>query len=1012
MSFTKFFIKRPAFTIVVTLVITILGLISYKSLPLRWIPNITPPIISIQTHYSGASAELVESQITTPIEEALSNVDGIESINSNSSQAESNITLNFKLGHNMNAAVEDVRSNLNNAVLPHDIDTPVVEKASLEGMPIVFFSFSDQNQQAKEVRDYVDHFIIPSLQNTQGVATVMSFGRAPSAMRINLDPAKMAASKVTVDDVIKALAEQNIQVPSGQLRGKDRYYNVVTNETLTSTDQFNNLIIRVDQGQTIHLNNIGLAEVAPVNSDTAFRVDGQPAVAVGIVPQSTANPLEVEKASLKTFKDLTLSLPKGMKSTIIFDAATFIRASVHSVYEALFEAVVFVLFVIFLFLGNWRATFIPVITIPVCLIGTFTLLFLFHFSINTITLMAFVLAIGLVVDDAIVMLENIMRHIELGMKPLAAAIQGSREIVFPIIAMTITLAAVYTPIAFTSGILGTVFSEFALTLAGSVLVSGVIALTLTPMMCSKLLSSTHKPSAYGLWFAKQFSKWQNGYRFWLEKVLKYRHFVLILLLIIIGLGYGVYRSLPSELAPTEDESEVDVYIAAPHSASFQYTNDYVQHMETIYQQIPEVTSYLAGIGFNSPSNSFQILTLKPISQRHRSASQIADEINEKAKLLPGARINASPPPPPLTMFSDTEDGNYVGMALMSSAEYKDIHQGTEQLIKALKSNPAFNFVDSKLKWDNSQFEINIDREKASNMHVPMANITATISTLLAGRTAGKFEYGGKQYDIIVQLSQPALADMNIISQLYVRNDNNTMVPLSGLVTMQETTNPGALPHYEKMRADTLMASLAPGYTIADAVKILNKATATYLPDTIKAAFIGEAKDYLESSNKMAMTFLLALVFIYLVLVAQFESFVDPLIILLTVPLAVVGAFLSLKIMGGSLNIYSNIGLVTLIGLIAKHGILITEFANRARLEGKSVHQAVVEAALLRLRPILMTTAAMVLGALPLAMAFGPGAETRHQVGWVIVGGLLIGTFFSLIIVPVAYTYLARPIRAT
>jgi multidrug efflux pump len=1009
MNFTEFFIRRPAFTIVIMLVMTIVGLIGYASLPVRWIPNIAPPVVSIYTSYTGASANLVETQITTPIEAALSGIEGVESLASNSATATSQITLNFKVGRNMDAAIEDVRSSLANVTgnLPKDVTAPVVSKAQTDNIPILFLAFSDADRTAKEVSDYVDQFVIPRLQTVDGVATVITYGRTASAMRIWLDPNRMASSGVTVDDINNALMQQNIQVPSGSIRGADRFYNVVTNETLTTANQFNDLIIRADQTQTIRLKNVGEAIIAPANTDTAFRVEGQPAVAVGIVTQSTANPLDVSKRVLTTFASLKKSLPNGMKASVVYNEATFIESSIHSVYEAVIEAIIFVLIVIYLFLANWRATLIPIVTIPVCLIATFALLHFFKFSINTITLMAFVLAIGLVVDDAIVMLENISRYIESGMKPYLAAVKGSREMVFPIIAMTLTLAAVYTPIAFTSGVLGSVFSEFALTLAGAVMVSGVVALTLTPMMCSRVLVAEQHDSRYGLWFNARFKQLQLFYQKSLSHLLAKRMRVVVVLCLVGCLGYGVYQSLPSELAPTEDRDEINVFVMAPHDASFDYTDAYVRKMEALYSKLPEATSYLASIGGNAPSASFQLINLKPWYKRFRSAKAIVQELNLKAEQFAGVTVAAVVPPPPIAWLGGGgSQGNNVEMAVMTAGEYKDLSATMHELILEAKKSPVFARVDNQLKWDRSQFEVTIDREKAADLNVPMSHITNTISTLLAGRTTGKFEYNGKQYDILLQMNQSLLANPNVIPDLYVRSDNHQMISLADLTTIHETTSPGSLPHFERLRADTLSASLAPGYTIADAIVVLEKAAKQILPDNMKMAFVGEARNYLEANQKILITFLLALCFIYFVLVAQFESFIDPLIILLTVPFAVIGALLLLKIAGGSLNIYSEIGLVTLIGLIAKHGILMTEFANQRRLAGMHVIPAIIEAATLRLRPILMTTAAMILGALPLALAFGAGSETRHQVGWVMVGGLLLGTFFSLIVVPVAYTYLS------
>jgi multidrug efflux pump len=1008
MNLTEFFIRRPAFTIVITLVLSIVGILCYQHLPVRWIPNINPPIVSIYTTYPGANANLVESQITTPIEGALAGIDGVDTISSNSKQNDSFITLTFKLGHNIDTAVEDVRSALQRIGdgLPNGVKPPSVEKANPNGMPILFLAFSNSRATPEELSDYVKQFIIPRIQTVEGVSSVTTFGERESAMRIWLDPMKMAALNVTVDDISKALIEQNTSVPSGQIRSASRFYSVVTDTTLNSANEFNDMIIRDDQNQPVHLKDVGSAIVAAANTDTAFRVNGQPAIAIGIIPQSNANPLSVSKQVMKQFKEIQKGLPLGMQGSIVFDQASFIQASVDHVYQTLTEATLLVLLVILLFLASWRAALIPIVTIPVCLISVFAVLYMLGYSINIITLMALVLAIGLVVDDAIVMLENIMRHIEQGMSTFAAAIKGSREIIFSIIAMTLTLAAVYAPIFFTPGLLGSVFKEFAATLAGAVLISGFVALTLSPMMCARLLSHSDKNHPYQLWITEKFLQLQAYYHHLLMHIFTRKNRIVLALLAIGMSGIVIFHFIPSELAPAEDMNEVDVYVAAPRNASFQFTDNYVRQLESAYQQNPEVTSYLSQTGEWSPSKSFQILTLKPLEKRHMNAASVAEKLDQQFASISGVRVNVSAPPSPLSWVTDS-DGRSIEMEIMSSNDYKNLHAVTQDFLTKVQKNPAFQHVDSRLKWDGEQFQVSINKEKAADTKVSIGSISNTISVLMAGRNAGHFDYNGKQYDITMQMNQANLADPNIISQLYARNSENKMVPLSDLVSMHETTSPEMLPHYERLRADSVYADIAPGYTIADAVSVLQKMALKELPDNVKFDFVGEAHNYLETSSAMSMTFLLALVFIYLVLVAQFESFIDPFIILLTVPFALIGALLTLKMTGGSLNIYSNIALVTLIGLIAKHGILITDFANRLQKEGKTIHDAAVEAAKLRLRPILMTTAAMILGAAPLALSSGSGAETRHQIGWVIVGGLFIGTFFSLIVIPVAYTYLAQ-----
>jgi len=1007
MGFTEFFIRRPAFTIVISLVLIILGLISYLHLSVRWVPNINPPIVSIYTAYPGASASLIETQITTPVEAALSSVDGIETLSSSSKQDASYVNIEFQSGHNINTAVEDVRSALQHiaGALPADAKMPEIEKADPGSNPILFLAFSDSHRSAQELTDYVKQFVLPRFQTIDGVATVATYGERASAMHIWLDPMKMAASNVTVNDVNTVLTEQNVEMPSGKIRGATRFYSVVTNEKLKSANEFNNLIIRDDQNQIIRLKDIGQAVVDAASTDNIFRVNGQPAVALAIIPQSAANPLDVARDVENEFKRMAKTLPEGMQGNIVFNQATYIKSSIHHVYQSLIEATILVLIVIFLFLASWRAAVIPVVTIPICLIATFSLMYYFNISINTITLMAYVLAIGLVVDDAIVMLENISRHLEAGMQPFSAAVKGSCEIVFPIIAMTITLVSVYAPIAFTSGILGSVFREFAMTLAGAVFISGIVALTLSPMMSARLLKKA-SPDKYSLWLHEHFILLQQKYHSLLSYILTRKKMIFVVLGVVAITGFFIYRSLPAELSPMEDMNEVDAYISAPRDASFQYTDSYIRKMEDIYKKIPEVESYISQGGFMSPSKAMQFITLIPREKRSRSEMEILEAIDSAAKQIPGVKINLAPATSPLMWFSNS-DGATVSLRVMSVVDYKNLHQIMQALVSRAEKYPGFSHVDSSLKWDGSQFEVGVNREKAADMQVSMQDITNTISTFLAGRNTGHFEYDGNLYDIIVQMNMASLANPNIISQLYVRNAGNKMIPLSELVSTQEVSSPEVLPHYDRLRSDTLHATLTPGYTIADAVNALQKMSKEILPDNAKYQFEGEAKNYLDSSDKMNFTFLLALIFIYLVLVAQFENFIDPFIILLTVPFAIIGALLTLKLVGGSLNIYSNIALVTLIGLIAKHGILITEFANQQRRMGKSVEEAVIEAAKLRLRPILMTTIAMVAGALPLAFATGPGAETRHQIGWVIVGGLLLGTFFSLIVVPVTYAGFAR-----
>ena len=1004
MNITAFCIRRPAFTIVISLVMIIIGILSYINLPLRWIPNVNPPEITIMTTYNGANARIVEKDVTKIIEEAISGVNGVESMSSSTHQGYSQVHIKFKLGRNMDAATEDVRSNIERIrdSLPKDASSPMVIKADPNSNAIMHLSFYDASRSEREISDYVDKFIVPIFETMDGVGSVVVYGKRVTAMRVWLDPAKMAASRITVNDVVDTLREQNASIPSGQIRGPDRYYNITTSTELKGTEQFNNLILRGGMNQFIRLKDIGEASLDPESIDDAFRENGHTAIAIGIIPQSTANPLDIEGNVQKAFQGITKSLPAGMKAEIAYNQADYIRASIKSVYESFLEAILFVWIVILIFLCSFRATIIPIITIPVCLISSFAILAFFGFTINTITLMAFVLAIGLVVDDAIVMLENISRHIESGMTPYNAALKGSQEMIFPVIAMTLTLAAVYAPIAFTPGLLGVIFREFTFTLAGAVVISGIVALTLSPMMCARLLKDTHQQNQYTIWFTHKMDRVQASYQYALEYILARRKIVTGMLIIIGCIGAALYHYLPAELSPQEDMGEVNVYVRAPRSSSFQYTDTYVRQLEKMYDAIPDITSYFSVTGYFNASHAYQVLQIKPKNQRKHSIGEIIGQLNMQASALPGVNVNVTLPWPPLAEFAGSDNGDNIGLTVMTTGDYHHLQQVSQKLMDELKAMPQFARVDNSLKWDSEEFEINIDRNKAADLKVPVSAIANTISTLLAGRNIGKTD----DANIFVQMRQSSLENPNIFSELYVRNIEGQIIPLAQFASVKTISAPEVFHRSSRLHADTIYLSLSPGVKLADAVDILGKTARNTLPDDTRFEFSGEAKSFLESSSATLLTFGLAILFIYLVLVAQFESFIDPLVILLTVPFAVFGALLTLLLFGGSLNIYSNIGLITLIGLIAKHGILITEFANRMREEGLSIHAAVIQAAMLRLRPILMTTSAMILGALPLALAFGPGSESRAQVGLVITGGLLFGTFFSLIVIPVMYTYLA------
>lgn len=1009
MNLIDFCIRRPAFTIVLSLLLTLVGLMGYLQLPVRWLPNISYPAVTLYATYPGANATLIEKQVTTPLEMALAGVDGVTTISSHSKQGQAAVMLEFKLGANVNVAADDVRASLERArySLPKEVQFAVSKAADEEeATSILQLAFFDDHRSIRELSDYTRQFIAPRFENVDGVGSVITYGDQSSVLRVSLDPQKMAALNVATDDVNRTLAEQNLDFPSGQIKGKDRYYPVMTHSSLEKVEDFNSLVVRHHQNQTVRLKDVGSAEIEARDEDSFYRVNGKPAVGIAIIPKSAANPLEVSSEVLKIYQELLKTLPANLQGKIVYNQADYIHASIINVYEAIGEAVLCVLAVILIFFASWRAALIPIVTVPVCLIASFAILYFFRFSINTISLMALALAIGLVVDDAIVMLENIMRHREAGKSAWEAAQQGGREIVFSIIAMTITLASVYAPIAFASGLIGKLFSEFTYTLAGAVIISGFVALTLSPMMCSRLLPERQNHGAYGQWLEKIMSGLQTRYQRLLSCALTRKGSVLLFLGVMALMIYGIFHWMPSQLAPLEDTGKIQVMISAPRDASAEYTAFYMHQLEALYREVPEIHSHDS---WSWQTGAYQTLHLGSPSERRRSTLEIVNWLNKKAEAIPGIRTFIMPEASPLASLAGGFSNSHgeVNLAVMTTRDYRQLHDVMQLLVSTLRENPLFTRVDNRLKWDGEQFDIHIDREKAADMQVSVSAIANTISTLIAGHQAGYFNYGGNRYEVLVQLPKLLLANPRVTQQLYVRNEEGKMLPLSSLINWEESTAPESLPHYNRLRSDNLSAMLASGASMDQAIKAFESTAKKVLPADVTYEFTSEAKSYLESTHQMALTFFLALVFIYFVLVAQFESFIDPLTILLSVPFAAGGALFTLKMAGGSINIYSCIGLVTLIGLISKHGILITDFANRKRAEGKTLVDAVIEGASLRLRPILMTTAAMVLGALPLAFASGPGAESRQQIGWIIVGGLLFGTFFSLIVVPVVYCFLAR-----
>ncbi|MEO7810986.1 MAG: efflux RND transporter permease subunit [Usitatibacter sp.] len=1004
MTLPEICIRRPVFATVLSVVVLLIGFISYSRLSVREYPRIDEPVVTVQTNYIGASAEVVESQITKVLEDSLAGIEGVDVMTSVSRSETSQITVRFKLSRDPDSAAADVRDKVARvrARLPEAVHEPVIAKVEADSFPVMWLAVSTPNKTAIEVSDYVSRYIRPRLSTLPGAADVRIFGERRVSMRVWLDPAKLAAYRVTSQDVEDALRRQNVDIPAGRIESDKREFSVQSQTDLQTPAQFESVVVRDVAGYPVRVRDIGRVEIAPVDERVLARFMGNSSVTLGVIKQAVANPLDLSKAVRAEIAEINKSL-QDMKIEVIYDSSQFIEFSIKSVFRTIIEAIVLVALVIFFFLRNLRATLIPLVTIPVSLIGAFTFMYIFGFSVNTLTLLAMVLAIGLVVDDSIVVLENIYRHLETGMSRLDAAMLGAREIAFAVIAMTITLAAVYAPLAFQTGRTGRLFIEFALALAGAVLVSGFIALTLSPMMCSKLLRNDEKHGRIFNITERWFQKMTEGYTRLLDRALHHRIYVVAAALGVAGLSVVLGLVLRSELSPVEDRGAVFSFVSAPEGSTAKYTADNLKLIEDIYRAVPEVTKFNALAGFPTVADGIAIARLAPWDERKRKQQEITSALLPELAKIPGVRAFPTNTP----SLGQSPRSRPVEFVIMSQAPFEVLQRYVDAIIAEASKTPGLQNLDSDLRLDKPEIKVSVNREKISDVGASVETVGRTLETMLGGRQVTRFKKDGEQYDVIVQVAERERRSPTDISDIYVRGKNSEMIQLGNLVSVRESVAPKNLNHFNRIRAATITATLAPGYALGDALQAMQDAAKKALPITVQTDLNGLSREFRDSSTEIYFVFLLALAFIFLVLAAQFESFIDPFIIMLTVPLAMTGALLALWLFGGTLNIYSKIGLVTLVGLITKHGILIVEFANQIQAKGKGVIEAVEEAAVLRLRPILMTTGAMVLGALPLAMATGAGAESRQQIGWVIVGGMMLGTLLTLFVVPTAYTLLAR-----
>ncbi|MEX0808426.1 MAG: efflux RND transporter permease subunit [Dongiaceae bacterium] len=1006
MWFSELCIRRPVFATVLSLIVMLVGIVSYDRLSVREYPNIDEPVVSVRTDYPGASAEIVETQVTNPLEDSISGIEGIDIIESSSRAEESRITVRFNLERDPDAAANDVRDRVARVRgrLPDEIDEPIVSKVEADASPIIYLAFSSDRHDILEVSDLAERQVRDQLATITGVADVRVFGERRYAMRIWLDRARMAAFGVTPTDVETAILQQNVDVPGGRIESDAREFTVLTETRLSSTTEFEAIILRRAEGYLIRLGDVARIELGPEDERVIARQNGEASVALGVIKQATANPLDVSQAVRDALPDIIASLPPGMTVSIGNDTSIFIERSIEEVFLTIGEAAALVVLVIFFFLRNVRATLIPIVTIPVSLIGAFTLIYMFGFSINTLTLLAFVLAIGLVVDDAIVVLENIYRHIERGMEPVAAAIKGIREIGFAVVAMTLTLAAVFAPIGFSEGRTGRLFAEFAMTLAGAVLISGFVALTLSPMMCGQFLRPQKRRMAISAAIDRGMNGLIAGYRRTLGGLMGTPVLVMALLLPVAIAAWWLYSHLESELAPVEDRGVVVGIFSGPEGATPEVMSENARKLEALYAEVPELRSYFLVVGSPTVSQGISFLRLQPWEDRDRNSREIAETLRNPMYMIPGIR---AVPTTPASLGGGGSRSNPVEMVLLTTRTYEELQAIVDRVIERARENPGLINLDSDLRLNKPEIRVEVGRDKAADIGVDVVAIGRTLETMLGGRNVTRFERAGEEYEVIVQVEGFDRAVPRDIAPIFVRASDGTMVELANLVTIEESVAPRELPHFNKLRAATLSASLADGYALGAALAYLEQVVAEVGGPGMQIDYKGQSREFLSASGGLYTVFVLALLFIYLVLAAQFESFLDPFIIMLSVPLAMTGALAALWLTGGTLNVYSQIGLVTLVGLVTKHGILIVEFSNQLRKTGKSAIESVVEAASIRLRPIMMTTGAMVLGALPLALATGPGAESRQQIGWVIVGGMLCGTLFTLFVVPAAYLVFAR-----
>ena len=1012
MSLSTLSIKRPVFTIVINLLIILFGILGYSYLGVREFPSIDPAVINVRTNYTGANAEIIESQITEPLEKAINSIDGIRNITSSSNQGSSNISIEFKLEKNLEEAANDVRDKVSQAVrsLPQDIDAPpVVAKADADSDAIISMTVQSQSRNALELSDYAENVIAERMQTIPGVSSVQIWGQKRYSMRIWMDPIKLNAYEITVADVRNALNQQNVELPSGKLTGANTELMVKTLGNLSTEKEFNDIIITADANKTVRLNDIGYAVLASENLETKFTESGNPMVAVAIIPQPGTNYLEIAEQFYAEVDKLKKDLPSDIKLDIALDNTIFIKKSVVEVAETLAISIILVILIIFLFFRDWSIAFRPLIDIPVSLIATFFIMYLCGFSINVLTLLAIVLATGLVVDDGIVVTENIFKKVEEGMTPIEAAIKGSNEIFFAVISISVTLAAVFLPIIFLEGFVGRLFREFGVVIGAAVLISAFVSLTLTPMLNAYLMKGgAQKKTKFYDFTEPFFVNLNKGYANSLTNFLKRKWLSFPILGFCIGLIVLFFAILPKETAPYDDRSLGIVSVSTPEGATYEYTDRFMDDLsKLINDSIPEkkVALVITSPGFLSSSvNSGRVrLALVDPSEREKSQKEIVDDLTKWTKKYPQAKVNVSEQP----TISVNRRGGLPIQYIIQAPNFEKLREKIPQFMEEASKNETFSNVDVNLKFNKPEINVTINREKAESLGISVLDVAQTLQLSLSGQRFGYFMQNGKQYQVIGQFDEKDRDAPLDLTSMFVKNKAGQLIQLDNVVEVEEQSNPPQLFHNNRYMSATVSAGLAPGKSMIDGINAMDEIKEKVLDDTFTTDLGGESRDFVESSSNTSFAFGLALLLIYLILAAQFESFIDPLIIILTVPMAVAGALFSLWLFGQTWNIFSQIGTIMLIGLVTKNGILIVEFANQLREQGKSKYDAILEASEARLRPILMTSLAIALGALPIAMSLGAASASRMGMGVVIVGGTLFSLILTLFVIPAIYLMWSR-----